>query len=224
MADVVFPGLPAELAARYVVHDPTQVRVWRAMLTRTERQQWRQIAVPRQKRAFLLGRVALRGLLGDVLAVPPRQVRLRRTTGQGLRVLASPHRLALATTGHQALAVVGLRPMGVALEPILTPGPDWFRLLFHRDEYGLFDTLPLDPARLFALWTALKTATRQAIEAPEDYPLRQFRLWPQLSRQVARIQTLRNGSLHLCFAERNGHYLALAFDGDYAEVTARKSR
>lgn len=212
MADVVFPDLPAPLAVRYVVYDPVQVQAWRAMLTRTERQCWRQIAVPRQKRAFLLGRVALRSLLGEVLDVPPRQVRLRRMAGQDVRVPRYPYRLAVAATGHQALAVVGLPPLGVALEPISTPGPDRFRLLFHRDEYGLFDTLPLDHPRRFALWAALKGATRQAIQAPDDYPLRQFRLRLRLPNQVGRVQTLRNGSLHLCFAERNGHYLALAYD------------
>ena len=186
------------------------------VLPPAERTQAEGFGSEKRRREFALGRTAARMLLAERLAVAAPDVPLR-IAADGAPELDEPAlhvSIAHAGTAAQTLAVaaVGARPLGVDLEPIRPRRPDLYRFLLHPDEYGLMEHLPHEhDAAQVLLWT-LKEATLKAMRTGFRVSPKKLRLAVEPERQAATVQVETGERWVLRYAERNGCFLAVAFD------------
>lgn len=181
-------------------------------LTDAERARLAAFGSARRRRAFALGRAAVRGLLGEVLGVPPRAVPLA-VAADGALETASGLYVSLAHTevggATLAAAAVAPRPVGVDVEALRPRRPDLHRVLLAPEDLGLLDAFDdLDRAHI-TLW-ALKEAVLKAERTGLRCSPRRVRLALAGAGGTAHVDG-RTARWHLRYAEHDGAVLAAAF-------------
>jgi len=204
--------LPSDIAIRWMTHDPAQAEALTALLTPEEQDRMAAFSHAGRRRAFVLGRAAARTLLAERLGVTPANVPLRVAEDGGVDVDGAAIRLSIAHSGEHAVAAIAPHTIGIDLERIAPRHEGLPRFLLHPDEYAAFDALPLGhTASLILCWT-LKEATLKALRTGFRLSPKKLRLEIDLPTQSARVHFANRSPMHLRFEERDGYYVAVAFE------------
>ena len=135
----------------------------RAFLSDEERARLDGYGVEKRRREFLLGRVAARQLLSDVLGAAPAEVPLAVAEDGAVEVGGDgAWRVSISHTGEEAVAAVAERAVGVDLERIRERPERLHRFLLSEEERPLLERLPMPEADAFTLCWALKEAVLKA--------------------------------------------------------------
>ena len=129
-----------------------------ACLSVAERRRASGIRHPRARRHFVLGRSALRGLLGSQFALAPKDVCLRVGDDGAVRCDVPGWHCSIAHSNARVIAAVARRPIGIDIELIKPRAPGIAGYLLRPDERESFDALPLDQTRAIILYWTLKEA------------------------------------------------------------------
>jgi 4'-phosphopantetheinyl transferase len=136
----------------------------RAFLSDEERARLDGYGVEKRRREFLLGRVAARQLLSDVLGTAPAEVPLAVAEDGAVEVGGDgAWRVSISHTGEEAVAAVAERAVGVDLERIRERPERLHRFLLSEEERPLLERLPMPEADAFTLCWALKEAGLKAL-------------------------------------------------------------
>jgi 4'-phosphopantetheinyl transferase len=139
---------------------------------------------------FTLGRLVLRRHLGERLGMDPHEVPIRIL--ESGRLVLDPGALgapdlsptssliiSLAHSGDRAMAVSGMRPLGVDLEIMKPRKESLLKYITHEDERpALGDLAPTPHEQLYAVWT-LKEAVLKGIGTGLRTGPRRLRISPQ---------------------------------------------
>lgn len=196
-----------------MTYDPAHAEAAEALLSAEERARMATFLHAGRRRSFALGRAAARTLLAEQLGVAPAQVPLCVADDGGVDVDGAAIRVSIAHSGEHAVAAVAPRPVGIDLEHIAPRHENLSRFLLHPDEYAAFDALPLDHTRSVILCWTLKEATLKALRTGFRRSPKKLRLAIDLPAQAAHVHLLDRPPMHLRFEEREGFYLAVAFEG-----------
>jgi len=204
--------LPDHMDYCWLSYDATRIEAWEAMLSDEERGRLHGFGHEGRQHEFVMGRAAVRTLLGDWVGCAPAEVPLTVRDSGALDVPGHPYHVSLAHSGRHAISVVATQPVGVDLEEIAPRRPDLDRFLLHPDEAELLDTLPVGRDRsLILVWT-LKEATLKGLGTG-------FRLSPKKlkldvdtanGRATARVDGEQKQTWQVRFAEHEGCYWAVA--------------
>jgi 4'-phosphopantetheinyl transferase len=180
----------------------------RAFLSDEERARLDGYGVEKRRREFLLGRVAARQLLSDVLGAAPAEVPLAVAEDGAVEVGGEgAWRVSISHTGEEAVAAVAEQPVGVDLERIRKRPERLHRFLLAEEERSLLKRLPRPTTgEAFTLCWALKEAVLKA-----------QRCGLRRSPKTLRIAALNAeaGTARLVARER-GRTFAAAFERDGA--------
>ena len=182
-------------------------------LSAEERNRLKGIRHAGQRRHFLLGRAALRGLLAERSGARPEDVRLHQAADGGVDVYGGGLWASITHSGAHAVAGTGERRLGIDLERIQPRHERLARRILHQDEWRMFEALPLDRVRKVVLVWTLKEAALKSIRTGLRRPPRDVRLEIAFPEGEARGYAPDRAPLHLCFEERDGYYLSVAYDG-----------
>lgn len=211
-ADLVHAGLPSDVRIRWLTYEPESAAAYRAVLSRQEVQRLAAITHPGRQQSFVLGRAAVRSLLGERLGLAPRQVRLRRAEDGSVIPEDARWRVSIAHSGPHAVGVVGQRALGIDLERIRTRREGLEKRILHVEEWAGFEALPLDHARRVILIWTLKEAALKAIRMGFRHAASAVRLEIDYPAGRAMAHLPGRPSLRLWFMERKGYYLAVAHE------------
>lgn len=204
-------GLPDDITYRRLAFDDAVAQGGEALLSPEERERLTSFSHPRRQHEFVAGRVAARLLLAEHLALPPAEVPLRTAENGAPDVTGHDVHLSIAHSGHEAVAAVARRPVGIDLEVIRPRHVNLHRYLLHESEYPLLDAseLPRDHT-LILCWT-LKEATLKGLQLGLRHAPKLLRLnldWPQ---QRATVDAKEHGQWTAHFERQNGSFLAIAY-------------
>ena len=156
--------LPPDVRLHRLRYDAARAEAWRALLAEGERARLDSYGVAKRRREFLLGRVAARQLLGNVLDCAPPDVPLAVAQDGAVEVRGEDVLcLSISHTGDEAVAAVAERAVGVDLERTQPRPERLHRFLLSEEERPLLEWLPLPEADAFALCWALKEAVLKAL-------------------------------------------------------------
>lgn len=211
-ADLVCAGLPSDVTIRWLTYEPECRDAYRAVLSQQEVQYLAVITHPGQRKLFVLGRAAVRSLLGERLGLAPHQVRLHRAEDGGPILEGAKWQVSIAHSGAYAVGVVGQRALGIDLERIRPRREGLEGRILHEEEWADFEALPLDHTRrVILLWT-LKEATLKAIRMGFRHAASAVRLVVDYPAGRATAQLPGRPPLQLWFMERKGYYLSVAYE------------
>ncbi len=196
-----------------MTYDPAQAEAMTMSLPPEEQDRLATFTHAGRRQSFVLGRAAARTLLAECLGVAPPQVPLRVADDGGVDVDGAAVKLSIAHSGEHAVAAVAPRLIGIDLERIAPRHEALPRFLLHPDEYAAFEALPLDRTRSVILCWTLKEATLKALRTGFRRSPKKLRLEIDLPAQSARVHLLDRPPMHLRFEERQGYYVAVAFEG-----------
>lgn len=205
--------LPPDIAVRWLTYDPALAETMLASLPPEEQDRLAAFTHAGRRQSFVLGRAAARALLAERLGVAPAQVPLRIAADGGIDIDGAVMKLSIAHSGEHAVAAIAPRTVGIDLERIAPRHEGLPRFLLHPDEYAAFDALPLDHTRSLILCWTLKEATLKALRTGFRRSPKKLRLEINLPAQSACVHLLDRPPMHLRFEEREGFYLAVAFEG-----------
>lgn len=211
-ADLVHAGLPSDVCIRWLTYEPACGDAYRAVLSRQEVQRLATITHPGQRKSFVLGRTAVRSLLGERLGLAPHQVRLRRAEDGAAILEGAKWQVSIAHSGPHAVGVVGQRALGIDLERIRPRRKGLEKRILHVEEWADFEALPLDHARRVILIWTLKEATLKTIRMGFRHAASAVRLEVDFPAGRATAQLPGRPSLQLWFMERKGYYLSVAYE------------
>ncbi len=186
-------------------------------LSGEERTQIEGFGSERRRREFALGRLVARELLSAQLAVEHAAVPLCVAADGAPEVDGSGLHLSIShvATDTQTLAVAAVAPrrIGVDLERIQPRRPDLYRFLLAPEDYGLLDALPYthDEAQVL-IWT-LKEAVLKALRMGFRLSPKKLRLTVDSEAQRAHVALGDGETWALRYDERDGCFLAVAFEG-----------
>ena len=210
--------LPDDIWLRVMTFDEAQASAWRMLLSETERARHDNFPVEKRQREFLLGRVALRTLLADLLPQDPADVRLRCTEEGAVEVPGTPYYVSIAHARDRAVAAASRRPIGVDLEYVRACSPAVVDFVMHPDERPLLDTLPMDRDRAFILCWTLKEAALKGLRTGLRRSPKKVRLTIDAAAQRAVVQAWDGSTWQAQFAAETDYFLSVA----YAEQAERQ--
>ena len=205
--------LPPDIALRWMTCDAARAETLEALLSAEEQDRMATFAHAGRRQSFVLGRAAARTLLAERLHLDPPQVPLHVADDGGVDVDDAATRVSIAHSGAYAVAAIAQRTVGIDLERIAPRHERLPRFLLRPDEYATFDALPLDRTRSVILCWTLKEATLKALRTGFRRSPKKLRLEIDLPAQSARVHLHDRAPMHLQFEERDGYYLAVAFEG-----------
>ncbi len=203
--------LPDDVHLKLATFDPEQAASWARMLSEEERQRMAGFKSAKRRQEFLLGRVVVRSLLGELIGVEPSEVYLGIHAGGALECTLYPYYISLAHSGDRAVAVASSRQVGVDMERINTRHPDLPRFLLHPEEYALLDATPLERDRLIILLWTIKEATLKAMRTGLRISPTKLRTLIDLERQTATVCFEEASAWQALFEQVGDCYLSVVF-------------
>ena len=204
--------LPDDIALRLLVRD-AEATLPLAALSAEERDQLRSFGSETRRRSFALGRMAVRALLAERLALAEPAVPLLVADDGALEVREGGLRVSLShvATRRQTLAVAVAAPhaVGVDLEVVQPRRPDLYRFLLAPDDYGILDTLPFDHHEAQVLIWTLKEAVLKALRTGFRLSPKKLRLSVGPEPGVASV-TVEDVRWALRYERQFGCFLAVA--------------
>ena len=183
-----------------------------ACLSVAERRRASGIRHPRARRHFVLGRSALRGLLGSQFGLAPKDVCLRVGDDGAVRCDVPGWHCSIAHSNARVIASVARRPIGIDIELIKPRDPGIAGYLLRPDERESFDALPLDQTRAIILYWSLKEAALKAMHIGLRQSAKACRLEVNMAERTATAQiTKPPAELNAAFAEEDGYYVSAAW-------------
>lgn len=165
-----------------------------------------------RQRSFVLGRVALRQLLGGILKIAPSDVQLDiRDDGRVVAIDTSLH-VSISHSADRAVAVASKRCVGVDLERIVSKPEKLLEYILHDEERPHVEELALEPdQKLFLCWTLKEAALKGSGSGLRMGP-RSVRIRVDLEHETAVIRDGKDRLWNALFEFRDDFLLAVAFD------------
>lgn len=203
--------LPEDVHFKMATYDPEQAASWERLLSEEERQRMAGFKSQKRRQEFLLGRVAVRSLLGELIGVDPSEVYLGIHAGGALECTMYPYFISLAHSGDRAVAVASHRQVGVDMEKISARHVDLPRYLLHPDEEHLLETLPLEREHVIILIWTIKEATLKSMRTGLRISPSSLRTSIDLERQTAFVRVDTEQAWRAQFEQVGGCYLSVVF-------------
>lgn len=204
--------LPPDIALCRLRFDAGEAERMEALLSPTERAQVLGFKHAGRRQEFVLGRAAARQLLAERLGTEAARVPLRVAGDGAVEVVGKEYFVSIAHSGDEAVAAVGARRLGVDLERIAPRHPELHRFLLHPDEYGRFETLPMERTRACILYWTLKEAALKALRTGFRLSPKKLLLDLDLDNRAARTYVEGGPVLHSRFEEDGQFFTAVAFE------------
>lgn len=167
---------------------------------------------PLARRHFVLGRSALRSLLGEISGRPPADVGLWTGEDGAVRCDLPGWHCSIAHAEERIVAAAARRPIGVDVEFIRPREPGIANYMLRSDELNMFDALPLDRTRAIILCWTLKEAALKAIRIGLRQSAKACRLDISHDSGTATAEiTTPPARLRAAFAEQDGYYVSIAW-------------
>ncbi|HEX7070475.1 MAG TPA: 4'-phosphopantetheinyl transferase superfamily protein [Rhodothermales bacterium] len=206
--------LPPDVSYRWLRDEPDRHSDRVSILSPDERGRLVTFRADKRRHEFTLGRAAARLLLAERLGLEPSEVPLRVDEDGGLSVEGSDLHVSISHTARQAVAAVAHRPVGIDLETIKSLRTEIRHFIFHEEDYGLFEGLPLDEHRAQILAWALKEAALKARRSGLRFSPRRMRIALSLENRTALLEEDTGTTWQASFLEQDGLYLAIAYRPD----------
>lgn len=203
--------LPDHIALRRMTFDTAQTNAWLQLLPNYERARYDAFPVAKRKREFLLGRVALRTLLGERLDDDPSAIRLHVTDDGAVELPTAPYFVSIAHSGDQAVAAVSPDRVGVDVEHIRPVEAGVVDFVLGADEQAVLDTLPMARDRAFILCWTLKEATLKALHTGFLRSPKTVHLAIDAASQQATATAGDGSKWTLMYEPASDHFLSVAY-------------
>lgn len=155
--------LPGDIHFYQLKYDLGEVARWGSFLSAVEVERRGLMKAESRKRSFLLGRAALRILLGDLTGAAPAEIELDILNNGRVVAPKTPFHVSIAHSGDRAVAIASKRRVGIDIEQIVEKPESLLRFVLHEDEFDHVNALPVpNHHRLFLCWT-MKEAVLKAI-------------------------------------------------------------
>ncbi len=213
-------ALPPDISLRWLVWQDADAARFEALLSEEEARRLSEIRHTRARQHFMLGRAALRALVGERLGVKPVDAPLNRAADGGVDIGAEEIYGSITHAANYAVAVVGAKPIGVDLERIQPRAHGLAKFIFLPEERAMYDLLPVDRTRAVVLCWTLKEAVLKAARFGLRYSAKACRLVIDYPAQRAQATVQGDMRFECRFVEQAGFYLSLA----WADRTAVSSR
>lgn len=208
----LFNALPENVLLRHITYDDEAERNWRALLCESEIKRRAAMKSEERRRSFTLGRMALRGLLGQYLGVGAQDVPLVIEPSGRLSCPDSGLYLSLAHSGDQAVAVASTRNLGVDIELIRSKPEALLDYILADEEKEHIHGLGLDTVHaLFLCWT-LKECVLKALGTGLRRSPRKVRLSIDLSNGSAVAIDPEGKAWKTIFQIQEFYVFALAYE------------
>ena len=204
--------LPPDMDLRWVAASDVREETQLGLLSDAERARFHGIRHPRARQHFLLGRVALRLLLADRLAMHPAAVPLVVAPDGSVDVAANLIRVSIAHAGRCAVAVAARRTVGVDLEVIQPRERGVEEFMLHSSEREAYEHLPLDRTRRLILYWTLKEAVLKALRTGLRRSPKRVRLVVNLEYGSGLAIVEGCAPFELRFQQRDGYYVSVAYE------------
>ncbi|MDE2730664.1 MAG: 4'-phosphopantetheinyl transferase superfamily protein [Bacteroidota bacterium] len=183
-----------------------------ACLSGAEQGRFQRIRHPRAKRHFVLGRSALRTLLGEQLNMEPQAVPLWTDEVGAVRCEVPGWRCSIAHSEQRVIAVAARRRIGVDVERIQPRDSGIADNMVRCDEQAMFDALPVDRVRAVILCWTLKEAALKAVRIGLRKSAKACRLDIDYAASTASALIVESAAtLHAAFAEQEGYFVSVAW-------------
>lgn len=155
--------LPDDIHFYQLRYELQEVARWGSYLSTEEVERRGLMKAESRKQSFLLGRAALRSLLGELTGAAPAAIELKVLDDGRVVAPKTPYHVSIAHSGDRAVAIASRRRVGVDIEQIVEKPEALLRFVLHKDEIEHVNSLPVpNNKRLFLCWT-LKEAVLKAI-------------------------------------------------------------
>jgi len=203
--------LPPDIHLQRVDYDAEVESSWRSILSPEEIERRAVMKSESRRKQFVLGRIALRTLLGSLLDRSPRSVRLCVEESGRVRTPDSSFRLSIAHSGERAVATAAERESGVDLECMSEKPESLLDYILNENESVAVKALPLSAQeKLFLTWT-LKEAVLKALGTGLRIAPRLLSVSIDLSEQTAQIIDAEQRSWNGIFSISSPYVTAVAF-------------
>jgi 4'-phosphopantetheinyl transferase len=213
MPDVVMAlTLPEDIHCHRLEYAVDCREQWLSYLSVDEREQMEQFGSEKRRREFLLGRAALRILLGRHLEVPPASIPLYQADDGAPEVAGSGLQISLTHSHGWAAAVLAGRAVGVDMEYIQPRHEELYRQILHTSEMEMFNALPPGhDERQILCWT-LKEATLKAVRPEHHLSMKHLRIDCTYDRRTADVRLVNlKSSWTVSFDRVDDFYVAVAY-------------
>lgn len=212
VAGVMALNLPLDMRCHRLQYLSERRSEWMRYLSADEREQMRRFGSGKRQREFLLGRAALRTLLGDYLGESPEEVLLYQADDGAPEVAGSDLQVSLTHSHGWAAAIVSRRPVGIDMEYIKPRHDQLYRQILHDTEVEMFEALPGDHyERQILCWT-LKEATLKAERPDEPLSLKNMRIECDYAGRTAEVYVVTSDvSWNVSFDRVDNFFLAVAY-------------
>ncbi len=204
--------LPDDIYFRQLTYNPGDVARWGSYLSQQEIERRGLMKAESRQRSFLLGRAALRLLLGELTNTDPSLVELRVMSDGRVTAPGTPFHISISHSGDRAVAVVSERRVGVDVEQIVEKPESLLRFVLHDDEVPHIEALPVSANdRLFLCWT-LKEAVLKAIGTGLLRSPKSVRLNIDFEQGRASVNEEGGITWNVLFEQQNDYMLAVAIE------------
>ena len=182
-------------------------------LSVAERVRFQRVRHPRTRRHFVLGRSALRALLGRQLNMEAAAVPLWTDEDGAVRCEVSGWHCSIAHAEERIIAVAARRLIGVDVERIQPREPGIADYMVREDEQAMYNALPVDRVRAVILCWTLKEAALKAVRIGLRQSAKACRLDIDFAAGTATAMISRPAAiLRAAFEEQDGYYVSVAWD------------
>lgn len=167
---------------------------------------------PLARRHFVLGRSALRSLLGEISGRPPADIGLWTGEDGAVRCDLSGWRCSIAHADERIVAVAAQRLIGVDVEVIKPREPGIASYMLRPEEREMFDALPLDRTHAIIMCWTLKEAALKAVRIGLRQSAKACQLDIDYGACTAKV-AIDDPQINLraAFAEQDGYYISIAW-------------
>ncbi|GMQ81339.1 MAG: hypothetical protein BMS9Abin05_0770 [Rhodothermia bacterium] len=204
--------LPDDIHFYQLTYELGEVARWGSYLSTEEVERRGLMKAESRKRSFLMGRAALRSLLGELTGATPAEIEL--TVLNDGRVVApkTPYHVSIAHSGDRAVAIASERRVGVDIEQIVEKPESLLRFVLHEDELEHVNALPVpNDHRLFLCWT-MKEAVLKAIGTGLLRSPKTVRLHVSYEEGKANVKEVEGFSWEVLFEQQDDYMLAVAVE------------
>ncbi len=154
--------IPPDIFVHQLDSDASIARNWADLLSREEIDRRAGMRSESRRNQFVLGRLAVRQLLGRLLDRRPEDVTLNVQSSGQVVAPDSGFKISIAHSQNRAVAIASKRTIGVDLEYISEKPETLLNYIMNEQESGAVKRLPLSVSeQLFLTWT-LKEAVLKA--------------------------------------------------------------
>lgn len=204
--------LPEDIFIRQLTYNSGDVTRWGSYLSQQEIERRDLFKAESRQRSFLLGRAAIRILLGELTSVDPSQVELRVMEDGRVTAPGTPYYVSISHSGDRAVAIVSERRVGVDVEQIVEKPESLLRFVLHEDEIPHIHSLPVSANdRLFLCWT-LKEAVLKAIGTGLMRSPKSVRLNIDFEQRRAKVNEEGGITWTVLFEQQDDYMLAVAIE------------